>query len=260
MKRSGLPRPYQVSAIDYNGKAAYAAAGEEARPYPRLLPTSYRSVSSSLDFWTIDEQRRNLWVFPELYFVIARPLAMDEQNIGEDAILGYGIGLCILDDAAQLASFGGTARDLTLCHWYSQYSDNTHFLFDDMYPGLNPRSLNVEIQSDTLGRHAFNQANLNWAGADLLNAVSPLYSAHAYDLVLLGASDKPIEVPFSAAFQPEEQIVVRVPGQCEQAVAVHDLRTPDRAVPRWKPRPFAVSPEILGAEWHEGNERQRSAR
>ena len=80
MNRYDLQRPFQVSAIDFNGEGALLAMGENVRPYPRYLPIPFGAVAKDHRVWTLDGYRRNLTIFPELYFVLGRDTAMDEQD------------------------------------------------------------------------------------------------------------------------------------------------------------------------------------
>ena len=245
MNRYDLPRPFQVSAIDFNGEGALLAMGENVRPYPRYLPIPFGAVAKDHRVWTLDGYRRNLTIFPELYFVLGRDTAMDEQDIGEDTVLGFGVGLCVLDDAAEKNITGGAPRDINMCRWYSQYADDSHLLLPEIYPIKSAAGVKIRVCSPTLGDRVFDQDALKWDALPLLNALSPLNAAKKYDLVMLGASEAPFRVPMETHFAEGEEILIEAGELGGGKVIVNDLRSEDIRLPVWKPRPFVCDPAYL---------------
>lgn len=245
MNRNELVRPFQQSVVDFNGAEALIAMGEDVRPYPRYFPIPFHAIASSDTDWTFEPFRRNLNIFPELYFVLGRDVAMDEENIGEDAILGYGVGLCVLDDALYNSIVNGTPRDLGEAYFYTAYADDTHILLPEIYPIKSAKGISVKISSPTLGERVFDQDKLRWDALKLLNAMSPLNAARKYDLVILGAADAPVKVPMDVRFAENEVITVDAGALGTSKVTVHDLRSEDTKVVTWKPRPLVCDPEYL---------------
>ena len=248
MRRDEFIRPYQQSAIDYNGSEALIAMGEDVRPYPRYLPIPYNAIAKNREEWTFDAYRGNLHLIPELYYVVGREIEMDEQNIGEDAILGYGVGLCVMDDGMAQTIKDGVARDYTVCHWYSQYADNCHLLFPEILDIKNTDDVVLKVSSPTIGSKTFDQSKLNWPALKLITAMSPLNAARKYDLVMLGAAEAPITVSEDTHFAENEVIEVDAGALGKWTVKVNDLRSKDVQVPVWRPRPFAVEPEYLDVQ------------
>jgi len=245
MRRDEFIRPYQQSAIDYNGSEALIAVGEDVRPYPRYLPIPYNAIAKNSEEWTFEAYRGNLVLFPELYFVVGRDTEMDEENIGEDAILGYGVGLCVMDDGMAQTIKDGAPRDYEVCHWYSEYADNCHLLFPEVTPLKSTDDVMLKVSSPTIGMRTFDQGKLNWPALKLINAISPLNAARKYDLVMLGAAEAPIMISEDTHFAENEQIEVDAGVLGKWTVTVHDLRSREVMVPVWTPRPFAVEPEYL---------------
>lgn len=245
MRRDEFMRPYQQSAIDYNGSEALIAVGEDVRPYPRYLPIPYNAIAKNTEEWTFDAYRGNLIIFPELYFVVGRDTEMDEENIGEDVILGYGVGLCVMDDGMAQTIKDGAARDYAVSHWYSQYADNCHLLLPEMFQLKSTDDVKLTVSSPTIGSKTFDQSKLNWPALKLMNAISPLNAARKYDLVILGAAEAPITISEDTHFAEGEQIEVNAGELGSWKVTVRDLRSKETTVPVWHPRPFACDPDYL---------------
>lgn len=246
MRRDECPvRPYQQAAIDFNGPQALLFMGEDIRPYPRYLPIPHRAVASSSQEWTFAPYRKSLVIFPQMYFLLGRDIEMDEERIGADAVLGYGVGLCVMDDGIRRTIDGGSPRDLGMAHWYSQYADDCYLLFPELFVRPDIKDITLTVSSATLGCRRFDQGDLTWNAVGLLNAISPLNAARMYDLVMLGASHAPFMVAQDICFGEEEVIEVDAGVLGAWRVTVHDRRDAGVFVPKWTPRPLACDPAYL---------------
>jgi hypothetical protein len=67
-----------------------------------------------------------------------------------------------------------------------------------------------------------------------------------YDLICLGAADKPIDLTVDKKFLPGEVITLSCPALGKMEITVDDQRDPDAFIPGWKPREFYLEPGYTG--------------
>ena len=68
MNRSDFPKPFTTYLVDINSEGAYADRGMEKRSYPRLMPIPYRSIAPSENQWVLEPWRKNMKLYPQLYY------------------------------------------------------------------------------------------------------------------------------------------------------------------------------------------------
>ena len=241
MKRCDFPKPFTTCLVDLNSEAAYADHGLAMRKYPRLLPVPYDTVAPEGKL-VLESWRKNLKLYPQLYFLVSHDVAVRDPEGCKDAVLGVGLGLAIQDDGVVQASTDTVARDQLICHWYSLYSDGSQVLSQELTPGVNARDLQLTISSETLGTQVFDQKDLQFDPAELLYQMNKLIPYRQYDLLSLGAAGTPISIPADKKFVPGEVITVSCPELGKLEIPVEDLRDPDTFMNGWKPREFFMSP------------------
>ncbi len=246
MKRSDYPKPFTTCMVDLNSTAAYAAQGLAPRKYPRLLPIPYHTVSEQENRLVLEPWRKNLQLYPQLFFLTSRDVEARSGEALADAVLGLGLGLAFSDDGVVQASPDPAPRDQLMCYWYSLYSDNAQVLAQNMVPGLDARELQITIESPTLGRHVFDQRALQFDPVQLLEEMNILIAYRAYDLFALGAADAPLRVPTEQRFLPGEVITISCPQLGTMEISVDDRRDPDVRIAGWKPRAYFLEPEYAG--------------
>ena len=242
MKRSDFPKPFTTCLVDLNSEAAYADIGMAMRRYPRLLPVPYDTVAPEGKL-VLEPWRKNLKLYPQLYFLVAHDVAHRDYDACKDAVLGIGLGLAISDDGVVQASKDPTPRDRHMCYWYSLYSDGSQVLSDELFAGINARDLQLTVESETLGQQVFDQKDLQFDPAELLRQMNKLIPYRQYDLISLGAAGTPISVPADKKFLPGEVITVSCPELGKLEIPVEDLREPETFIPGWSPRPFFLETE-----------------
>ena len=104
MKRSDYPKPFTTCMVDLNSTAAYAAQGLAPRKYPRLLPIPYHTVSEQENRLVLEPWRKNLQLYPQLFFLTSRDVEARSGEALADAVLGLGLGLAFSDDGVVQAS------------------------------------------------------------------------------------------------------------------------------------------------------------
>lgn len=241
MKRSDFPAPFMTALIDLNSEAAYAERGEKARRAPRLLPVPRQTVSADPHALVLEPWRKNLKLYPQLYFLLSRDVAVGEGEAAADAVLGLGLGLAFSDDGIVLASPAPSPRDVHMCYWYSLYSDNSQVLSDELRPGLDARSLTLTLSSETLGSRDFPQGALLFDPAQTLAEMSSIVAFRRYDLVSLGAAAAPVSVPAGTRFAPGEKITVSCGALGALEIAVDDRRDAAAVIPTWAPREYYLN-------------------
>ena len=242
MKRSDFPKPFTTCLVDLNSEAAYADVGMAMRRYPRLLPVPYDTVAPEGKL-VLEPWRKNLKLYPQLYFLVSHDVAHRDYDACKDAVLGIGLGLAISDDGVVQASKDPTPRDRHMCYWYSLYSDGSQVLSDELFAGINARDLQLTVESETLGQQVFDQKDLQFDPAELLRQMNKLIPYRQYDLFSLGAAGTPISVPADKKFLPGEVITVSCPELGKLEIPVEDLREPETFIPGWSPRPFFLETE-----------------
>ena len=242
MKRSDFPKPFTTCLVDLNSEAAYADVGMAMRRYPRLLPVPYDTVAPEGKL-VLEPWRKNLKLYPQLYFLVSHDVAHRDPESCRDAVLGIGLGLAISDDGVVQASKDPTPRDRHMCYWYSLYSDGSQVLSDELFAGINARDLQLTVESETLGKQVFDQKDLQFDPAELLRQMNKLIPYRQYDLFSLGAAGTPISIPVDKKFLPGEVITVSCPELGKLEIPVEDLREPDTFISGWSPRPFFLETE-----------------
>ena len=237
MKRYEFPKPFTTCLVDLNSEAAYVDQGLTMRKYPRLLPVPYSTVSEDgtllLESW-----RKNMKFYPQLYFLVAHDIAQKDPDACADAVLGLGLGLATSDDGVVSASKDPSPRDQLICYWYGLYSDGSQVLSQELVSGLNARELVLTIESPTLGKHVFDQKQLQFDPVELMQGMNKLIAYRKYDLISLGAAGTPISVPVDQKFQPGEVITISCPELGKLEIPVDDQRDPDHFIRGWKPREY----------------------
>ena len=245
MKRSDFPKPFTTCLVDLNSEAAYADHGMAMRKYPRLLPVPYNTVATE-NRLVLEPWRKNLKLYPQLFFLVAHDVAQRDPQSCEDAVLGIGLGLAISDDGIVQASQDPVPRDQLICYWYSLYSDGSQVLSQEMTAGVNARDLKLTIESPTIGKLVFDQADLQFDPVQLLQQMNKLIPFSRYDQFSLGAAGTPISVPTDKKFLPGEVITVSCPELGTLEIAVEDLREPATFINGWKPRDYFMQPGYTG--------------
>ena len=133
-----------------------------------------------------------------------------------------------------------------MCYWYSLYSNGAQLLAQNMVAGLNARDLKLAIESPTLGKVVFDQANLQFDPEELVREMNIIVPMRKYDLICLGAADKPIDLPADKKFRPGEVITLSCPELGKLEITVDDRRDPAVVIPGWKPREFFLEPGYTG--------------
>ena len=246
MKRSDFPKPFTTCLVDINSEGAYADRGMEKRCYPRLMPIPYRSIASSETSWVLEPWRKNMKLYPQLYFILSHDTVAKDEASCADCVLGIGMGLACSDDGIAMASPEPAVRDRFMCYWYSLYSDSAQLLGQNMAAGLNARDLKLTIESPTLGKVVFDQANLQFNPQELVQEMNIIVPMRKYDLICLGAADKPIDLPVDKKFQPGEVLTLSCPQLGEMKITVDDQRDPNAVIPTWHPREFFLEPGYTG--------------
>ena len=245
MRRSDFPKPFTTCLVDLNSEAAYADQGMAMRRYPRLLPVPYNTVAPENKL-VLEPWRKNLKLYPQLFFLVAHDVAHRDPENCKDAVLGIGLGLAISDDGIVQVSADPTPRDQMICYWYSLYSDGSQVLSQEMTAGVNARDLRLTVASETLGQQIFDQKDLQFDPVELLQQMNKLIPYRQFDLFSLGAAGTPISIPTEKKFQPGEVITVSCPELGKLEIVVDDQREPETFIPGWKPRDFFMQPGYTG--------------
>lgn len=240
MKRNELARPRIQYMIDWNSEPAYAAAGEPVRAYPRLIPVPFRSVSSSSDRLTLQPWRASLRIYPQLWAVVGRDVAVGEGKRARDAVAGLGLGLGILDDAILTASPGASPRDASICHWYSLYSDSCQILSEALVPDGPIEDVTLIASSPTLGTVAHPLSEILFDAGEVLVQMSSLNSFTKGEWFSLGAAGAPVTLHEGQRFAKHERLTVDGDRLGSFSFEVEDLRDPTVRIPTWEPRQYAV--------------------
>lgn len=243
MKRCDLPMPFSVGLVDINSAGAYADRGMTTRCYPRYMPACYTAISEDEHRWYLAPWRKNMKIYPQLFFVVGKNIAAKDPDGCTGAVLGIGMGLASSDDGTVAASKDPAIRDRFMCYWYSLYSDDSQVLAQDMRCDVEARSIKLTIESPTLGKHVFDQNLLQFDPEQLLREMNYLVPFQKYDLISLGAADKPIYLPMDKKFNPGEVITISCPELGKLEIVVDDQRDPETIMNGWSPRPFFLDPE-----------------
>lgn len=244
MKRSDFPKPFTTCLVDINSEGAYADRGMEKRCYPRLMPVPYRSIAPSENKLVLQPWRKNMKLYPQLFFLAAKDTEVKNEDSCEGVVLGIGMGIACSDDGIELASKEPAVRDRFMCYWYSLYSDNAQVLGENMRPDINARDMKLTIESPTIGKHVFDQSKLQFDPEELVREMNIIVPFRKYDLTSLGAADKPIYIPADKKFQPGEVITLSCPELGTLEITVDDQRDPDTLINGWSPRAFYLDPDF----------------
>ena len=242
MKRSDFPKPFTTCLVDINSEAAYADIGMAMRKYPRILPVPYSTISEDENKLLLEPWRKNMKLYPQLYFLVAHDVAVKDPDACADAVLGIGLGIGSSDDGIVQTSEDPSPRDKQICYWYSLYSDNSQVLAQELVSGLNARDLVLTIESPTLGKHDFDQAQLQFDPVELLKGMNQLISYRKYDLFSLGCAGTPITLAQDCKFRPGEVITVSCPQIGKLEIVVDDCRDPQQFIGTWHPREYFLEP------------------
>ena len=237
MKRSDFPLPYTTGLVDLNSEGAYADQGMTLRNYPRFMPTPYKSIAPREDRLVLEPWRKNMKLYPQLYFLVSRDVPVRDTD-PEPVVLAVGMGLGSCDDGIVAASPDPSARDTHMCYWYSLYSDSSQLLAQEMREIADPRQLKITLESPSLGTYVFDQGKLQYAPEELVREMNHLIPFKKYDLVSLGAADKPIELPIHKILPAGEVITLSCPELGRLEIAVEDNRDPNTIMNGWTPRPY----------------------
>lgn len=246
MKRCDFPKPFSTGLVDLNSEGAYADQGMTCRVYPRYMPSCYTAISEDENRWLLEPWRKNMKIYPQLFFLVGKDIAVKDPDACSGAVLGIGMGLASSDDGIVMASKDPAARDQHMCYWYSLYSDNSQVLAQDMKAGLNARDIQLTIESPTLGKHMFDQKLLQFDPEELLREMNYLIPFGKYDLISLGAADKPIYLPVDKKLMPGEVITISCQQLGKLEITVDDRRDPDTVMNGWTPREFFLEPGYSG--------------
>lgn len=243
MKRTEFPKPFLQALIDLNSEAAFTDRGETARKAPRLLPVPAQTVSADCHKLLLEPWRKNLKIYPQIYFLVGRDIPVKDGNITAEDVLAVGLGLALTDDGIVMASPDPTPRDKHMCYWYALYSDNSQVLAEECTAGVDARSLTLRMTSPTLGETEFAQADLLFDPLQTLQETNCIVAFRKYDLISLGAAGTPVTVPADRRFLPGEKILLDggILGKLE--ISVDDQRDPDYVIPTWTPRDFFLNKE-----------------
>lgn len=245
MKRSDFPKPFTTCLVDLNSEAAYADQGMAMRKYPRLLPVPYETVAPEGKL-VLEPWRKNLKLYPQLFFLVGHDVAFRDAAACEDAVLGIGLGLAISDDGIVQTSKDPVPRDQMICYWYSLYSDGSQVLSQEMTAGVNARDLKLTVSSSSLGERVFDQKDLQFDPVQLLRQMNKLIPFKQYDLFSLGAAGTPISIPTEKKFLPGEVITVSCPELGTLEIPVEDMREPETFINGWQPRDYFMQPGYTG--------------
>ena len=237
MKRSDFPLPYTTGLVDVNSEGAYADQGMTLRNYPRFMPTPYKSIAPREDRLVLEPWRKNMKLYPQIYFLLSRDVPIQDTN-PEPVVLAVGMGLGSSDDGVVAASPNPAPRDSHMCYWYSLYSDSSQVLAQEMQEIADPRQLKITLESPTLGTYVFDQGKLQYPPEELVREMNHLIPFKKYDLVSLGAADKPIDLPIDRILPPGEVITLTCPQLGRLEIAVEDNRDPNTVMRGWNPRPY----------------------
>lgn len=243
MKRCDFPKPFSVGLVDINAEGAYADRGMPTRSYPRYMPACYTAISEDEHRWYLAPWRKTMKIYPQLFFVVGKDIGVKDPDACTGAVLGIGMGLASSDDGIVMASKDPAVRDKFMCYWYSLYSDDSQVLAQKMEAGLDARDLKLTIESPTLGKHEFDQSQLLFDPEEVIREMNCIVPFQKYDLISLGAADKPVTLPADKKFNPGEVITISCPELGKLEIVVDDQRDPGIFMNGWSPRPFFLDPE-----------------
>ncbi len=242
MKRSELSRPVIQYVLDWNSKAAHEAAGDPVRAYPRLLPVPFGAFNTCSEKLTLQPWRKNLRLYPQLWAVVGRDVEVGEEERARDAVAYIGLGIALLDDAILSASPDPIPRDVNMCHWYSQYSDNSQMLSEALIPAGPVGDVTLTLSSPTLGSVTHSLSDLLFDAGEVLVQMSTLNRFTKGEWIALGAAGAPVSVSEGTRFQKGEGVTVDGGRLGSFSFEIEDLRDPATVIPTWRPREYAVKP------------------
>lgn len=240
IRRSDLARPRLQYVIDWNSKAAYEAAAEPVRGYPRLLPVPYLAFSPSSERLTLQPWRANLRIYPQLWAVVGRDVEVGDGERARDAVAGLGLGLGIVDDAIVARSLDPSPRDRSMCHWYSLYSDSSQLVSQALVAAGSVDDVTLTARSATLGTLTHPLSELLFDAGEVLVQLSSLNRFTAGEWIALGAAGAPASVPQDHLFGLNETVTIDGGRLGSFSFEVEDLRDPGTHIATWEPRDYGV--------------------
>ena len=237
MRRSDFPLPYTTYLVDLNSEEAYADQGMTLRCYPRLMPIPYKAIAPREDLLIWEPWRKNLKLYPQLFCILGRDVPVRDED-PSPTVLAVCMGLASSDDGIAMASPDPAIRDKHMCYWYSLYSDSSQILAQRLTPIADPRTLKITLESPTLGTHVFDQNHLQFDPEELVREMNHLIPFRKYDLISLGAADKPISLPIDQILPSGETLTLSCPELGRLEITVEDHRDPGTTINGWTPRPF----------------------
>jgi 2-keto-4-pentenoate hydratase/2-oxohepta-3-ene-1,7-dioic acid hydratase in catechol pathway len=197
---------------ELNGSKAYKAAGRAVRPYPPFV-TAPQSVAGT-DELVIEKSFVDVTVYPELFLVIGKDVKRGEGGV--DAILGFGISLAMNQKSlvSEAEAKGGTARDISCCHWYQLQSDGTHIIGDELVENFDIGKCKLTLSVDGQEKK-YNMADMIWKPDTFLRDMSFLARFRKNDMIFLG----PVDVPMSLG-EVKEDTCITVKSNCFEDLEV----------------------------------------
>ena len=236
--------PLLVGVIDFNTEEAAVACGHTLGPYPRFLPCPSGCIGKNDKALTLQPWRRNLLFFPQLYVILLDDVPFGGLSAAQAARIGVGIGVALLDDGIVQASKDGEPRDNAICHWYSQFSDDSQMLsVQYICDDLDLRAVTLTISSETMGIHEFPQKDMRFDARAVLLGMSRLTAFASGDIITLGACVPPVAVGFDKRFGELENVIVDGGGMGKFEFTVEDKRSQDSAIPGFVFREFSLKHE-----------------
>lgn len=234
LPRSDLGQPFNMSIIDYNGAAAFAAADLQVRTYPGLIPMPNTAIAWSGERLTLLPWQRTLWLHAELALIVGRDVAADEGETAADAVLGYSVGLGIWDDSMVADLKRGTARDFGINSLYGYMVDGSRRQAKAIYtPEELPALSEITLTMHIAGHEpvTFPQGDLINDGPAVLREASRILPFYRGDVICLGPASAPLILPSDKPLPAGSEIRVEGLPFEPLIVPVDDQRDANREMP-----------------------------
>ena len=232
--RIELGAPLNVGVIDFNGSGAFAHYGYVVRDYPGLVPSVDTAIAFAGDPLVLRPWQNELHFHAELVAVIGRDVAVGEGESAKDALLGYGLGLGIWDDAPVADLRNKVARDVGVNRAYSYLIEGSRqqgktILISEELPALDDIELILDVPGHPVA--SYHQKDLILDGTRILTECSKLVGFRWGDVICLGPTDAPVVASAQGRFPPGS--VIRVEGAPfpPLEIPVFDRRDPENAPP-----------------------------
>lgn len=184
--------PVRVSMIDYNGDAAFRAAGVARRRYPGLLALPNTVLQSGGALW-LDLPHGRLALHAELYAVLGRDVALGERGRARDAIAGYGLSLAVWSDFVLGHLERPTMRDTVVTTYYGWYWDGSR-IQGPLAADSVPAGLTLTLHLPGCPAAAYPLHDLIWDGGAVLDECSRGMSFRAGEVLCLGPVAPPVAI------------------------------------------------------------------